>query len=115
MKGIIYSPDYKEKIVLIKQWIRERFGKDTADKSIKAIQKRIASLKQFPEQGISVQEMFGIITEYRYIYIAPNYVFYVVGEDFIRIVNIYNEREDFSYHLFGISSVNLEFGDEESN
>lgn len=49
--------------------------------------------------------MFGIASNYRYLYVAPNYVFYRVEDECIRIVNIYHEREDFMWQLFRIDTT----------
>ena len=47
------------------------------------------------EIGPSVEEMFGMPCDYRYLFVARNYVFYRAEDDCIRIINIYHEREDF--------------------
>ncbi len=54
--------------------------------------------------GVSVQAMFGVETEYRYIFVAHQYVFYRVTETEIRIVNMYHESEEFMEKLFGTPS-----------
>ena len=38
------------------------------------------------------------------LYVLRNYVFYQIKDDFIMIVDIYNEKEDFMWELFGIKT-----------
>ena len=108
MKKIVYSPDYLEKLVIIRDWLDLRFGKSTRIKYMAAIKKRLASLKEFPHQGISVRAMFGVDSDYEFIYVSHNYIFYSQDETVIRIVNIYDDREDFMYRLFGIRTISEE-------
>lgn len=105
MKKIVYSPDYKEKLVVIRDWLDLRFGKNTRTKHMVQIKERLSSLKEFPEQGMSVRAMFGVDSDYEFIYVSHNYIFYYQDEDIIHIVNIYDDREDFMYKLFGIRTT----------
>lgn len=66
------------------------------------IRKRLTSLKEFPSQGMSVRAMFGVDSGYEFIYVSHNYIFYHQDETIIYVVNIYDDREDFMYKLFGI-------------
>ena len=75
---------------------------------LKKLDSRIQSLKQNEDIGISVKEMFGVETDYKVIYAAKNYIFYRIEESNIFIVNIYNEREDFMWKLFGIRTTSKE-------
>lgn len=75
------------------------------------IKKRLTSLKEFPNQGMSVRTMFGIESDYEFIYVSHNYIFYNQNEEVIYIVNIYDEREDFMYKLFGIRITSEETED----
>ena len=111
MKRINYSQDYRDKIRLMKKDLDTRFDKETRLKVFKKINSRIQSLKQNEEIGISVKEMFGVETDYQVIYAEKNYIFYRIGEVDIFIVNIYNEREDFMWKLFGIKTTSKETED----
>ena len=108
MKRIVYSPDYREKIGILRDWLDLRFGKDTRMKHMAEIKKRLGSLKEFPAQGMSVRAMFGVDSDYEFIYISHNYIFYYQDEAVIYIVTIYDEREDFMYKLFGIRTTSEE-------
>ena len=108
MKIIKYSPDAIEKIQEIERRVRREFGSKIAEKVKRAITDRIRSLSQMEEQGVSMFDLFGVTPDFRRIYVAHNYIFYLVDEKTIQIVNIYNEREDYMYKLFGISSLDEE-------
>lgn len=105
MKKIVYSPDYKEKLEVIRDWLDLRFGKGTRTKHMAEIKKRLTSLKEFPAQGMSVRAMFEVDSDYEFIFVSHNYIFYYQDSDIIHIVNIYDEREDFMYKLFGIRTT----------
>jgi plasmid stabilization system protein ParE len=49
--------------------------------------------------------MFNVDTDYRYLVVANNYVFYRIEGKCIRIINLYHEKEDFMRHLFGIDTT----------
>ena len=52
--------------------------------------------------------MFGVDSDYEFIVVSHNYIFYYQDEDVIYIVNIYDDREDFMYKLFGIRTTSEE-------
>ena len=107
MKKLVYSPKYKLKLNEIKKYLDFHFSKEIRKRVLKEITDQIHELLDFPEMGVSIKELYGIETEYRYIFIAKNYVFYRADSDFIYIVNIYNEREDYMMKLFGINSLKI--------
>ena len=49
--------------------------------------------------------MFDVTSDYRYIFVSKNYMFYRIEDDCIKIINIYNEKEDFMWLLFGIDTT----------
>ena len=111
MKKIKYSQDYRDKIRIIKKDLDTRFDKDVRLAVFKKINDRIQSIKENEEIGISVREMFGVDTDYQVIYAAKNYIFFRIELEEIFIVNIYNEREDFMWKLFGIRTTSQETED----
>ena len=108
MKRIFYSPKYRKKLIKLKKRVEIQFGQEISKKVLRSITDRIHQLGQFEELGVSVRELYGVDTDYRYVYVAHNYVFYRLVEDYIRIIDIYNEREDFMLSLLGISSIDEE-------
>lgn len=104
MKRLIYSPDSYEKIKKIKQYLISEYGKETAANITNQLQKQIKNLKANPYLGISLHEIYGIETNFRKLYAVHNHIIYRVEDNNIYIVNIYDEREDFLYKLFGIDA-----------
>ena len=47
-------------------------------------------------------------TDYHYLVVKPNYVFYRIKCDTVRVIRILNENQDFLQILFGISSMSEE-------
>lgn len=72
------------------------------------IKKRLDSLREFPTQGMSVRAMFGVDSDYEFIYVSHNYIFYYQDEEIFYAVNIYDDRQDFMYKLFGIRTTSEE-------
>lgn len=56
---------------------------------------------------MSVSSMYGIECDYRYIYAGGNYLFYRIERDKIIIAEMFDEREDFMYKIFGITKKNI--------
>ncbi len=111
MKKLKYSPDAREKLKQIKQYVTHEFGAGTANKVIKEMTKSLRDLQQFENKGVSVESVLGIPCDYRMLYIRHNYVFYQVEADVIKITDIYNEKEDFMWKLFGIKTTTGEAED----
>ena len=69
------------------------------------------------KKGIAVSAMYNIECNYRYLYVSHNYVFYRIESEKIIIVEMFDERKDFMYKLFGISTRTQEsidyWGDED--
>lgn len=108
MRKIVYSQDYKENLEVLRDWLDLRFGKTTRLKRMSEIKERLTSLKEFPDQGMSVRAMFGVDSDYEFIYVSHNYFFYYQDEKMIYVVNIYDDRQDFMYRLFGIRTTSEE-------
>lgn len=104
MKKLVYSPDYSDRIKELKNYLNTQFGAETQKKTIKEITERLHLLPDNECLGVSVREMFGVDTDYRYVFVAHQYVFYRVDEECVYVVNMYHEREDFMQKLFGIGN-----------
>lgn len=105
MKKIKYSPDAADKLRRIKREITNQYGENKAKEIIKTIRNSINDLCNNEKKGPQISELFDIITDYRYLIVSRNYVFYRIDGNFIRIINIYHEREDFMYQLFVINTI----------
>ncbi len=108
MKKIQYTPDAAEKLRLINSNIRSVYGKEKAKVIVQSLIKAINGLAINEKKGVLVADMFDIDTDYRYLFAVRNYVFYRIEDDCIRIINIYNEKEDFMWQLFGIDTTSQE-------
>lgn len=98
-----YSPDASEKLRDLKKQITGAYGNPTAVKVISKITSEIRSLQDTPCKGASVEALLGIPTPYRFLHVEQNYVFYRRENDTIFVVDVFNERENFLWKLFGIS------------
>ena len=73
--------------------------------------KSFRDLLYFENKGVSVENVLGISCDYRMLYIRHNYVFYQIKADVINIIDIYHEKEDFMWKLFGIKTITEETED----
>ncbi len=105
MKQIKYTPDAADKLRAIKKAVSLQYGSKKAKEVVGSIVSAIRSLVDYEESGPTVEGMFGVACDYRYIFVSRNYVFYRVEDDLIKIINIYNEKEDFMWLLFGVDTT----------
>lgn len=105
MKKIKYTPDAADKLRDMKSTITTQYGSKKAKEIVGEITKAIRGLEKNEKKGPSVDAMFGVPSDYRYIFVSKNYIFYDIEGDFIRVINIYNEKEDFMWLLFGVDTT----------
>ncbi len=105
-KKIAYSAVALSKRKEIKRELRERYGKEVADRISNHISKVIRELKDFPQMGISVRTLYDLECDYYILFVEHNYFVYRIWKDTIVILEIFNEKEDFMYQMFGIESTN---------
>lgn len=105
MKKVEYSLIVKQKLKALKNNLTKRFGSDVSKRSIKQITEAARGLSEFEMKGISVHSMYGIECDYRYLYVGHNYLFYRIEQKQIVIVEMFDEREDFMWKLFGINTT----------
>ena len=108
MKKIKYTPDAADKLREIKRAISHEYGADVAKKIVKSITDAIRGLCDYEEKGLEVSKMFNVVTDYRYLFVSKNYVFYRIEDKYIRIINLYHEKEDFMWQLFGVNTTSQE-------
>lgn len=102
MPRVLYSKAALKDLRQIQEYISDNWGKDTAKQIIKNIIENVKDLERYPGLGVSLGRLIDFPTEYRYLFIEKNYVFYHLKGDLIYIVCIANERQDFIHLLFGI-------------
>ena len=105
MKKIKYTPDAADKLRALKKTVTQEYGAATAKRIIKSITDAIRGLCEFEKKGPEVSKIFNVDTDYRYLFVSKNYVFYRIEEKCIRIINIYHEREDFMMRLFSVDEI----------
>lgn len=105
MKKLVYSPQYKRRLTEIRKYLDAHFGVDVRKKVLRMITDRLHQIQMHEGSGVSLRELYGINTEYRYVFVAHNYVFYKIEADCVHILTIYSEREDFLLDVFGIRSI----------
>ena len=117
MKKVEYSQIVRKKLNRLKADLVQDFGIEVSRKSVKKITDAVRGLEQFEKKGIAVSTMYHIECDYRYLYVNHNYIFYRIESEKIIIVEMFDEREDFMYKLFGISTRTQEsidyWGDED--
>ena len=72
-KKIVYSEIALSKRKAIKKNIKDRYGKERADKFSAHISQTIAKLKQFPDMGVSMREKYELDCDYYMLFIDHNY------------------------------------------
>lgn len=112
MPKLIYTPKALDDLQEIKAYVAEQFDEGKAKACVKGITSTVKQLKLFPGEGNCLEKLIEYPTDYRYLVVKPNYVFYRVEGNTIRVIRILNEKQDFLQILFGISSVSEE-GEEE--
>jgi len=108
LKRIKYTPDAADKLRDMKSAITTQYGSKKAKEIVGEITKAIRGLETNEKKGPSVEAMFGVPSDYRYIFVSKYYVFYDIEGDAIRVINIYNEKEDFMWLLFGVDTTSQE-------
>lgn len=85
-----------------------KHGQYVADRVSNRISKVLSDLKKFPEMGGSMREQYDLDCDYYMLFIEHNYFIYRIMDDMIMILEIFNEKEDFMYQLFGIVTTSQE-------
>lgn len=91
---IRYSPDARDKLQQIK--------KHSGIKSVSTIMKTINQLTSYPRRCPSIENMLGIPSPYYFLHTEIHYIFYRIEKEIIYVADIYNEREDFIWKMFGL-------------
>ena len=100
-----YAARAMDDLARMKDFITSRHGADVAQKSLRRITTSARRLERFPEEGPSLAGLINISTDYRYLYVRPNYLFYRIEGNCVKIVRVLNEKQDIYNILFGLSTV----------
>lgn len=110
-RKIIYSETALSKRKEIKKEIKDQYGQERANRFSAHISAVISHLKEFPNMGVSMRDKYDLDCDYYMLLIAQNYFIYRILDDKIIILEVFNEREDFMYQLFGIVTTSQETED----
>ncbi len=108
MKKLDLSPEALNDLQQTKVYITTEYGEESAKKIIGNIMGSIDNLLVFADAGVSLFARYGIVCDYLYIVSNHNYVFYRKEGEFIKIIRVLNEKQDFMYILFGIKTTSQE-------
>lgn len=108
MPKLIYTPKALDDLQGIKTYVSRQFGADRAKICAREIVTTVRQLEMFPDEGSYLQDLIEYPTDYHYLVIKPNYIFYRIENDTVRVIRILNEKQDFFQILFGISSISEE-------
>ena len=105
---IEYSQIVRRKLTTLNGTLIEEYGSKTAKNVISKITSAVRGLAEFPNKGEDLASLFDVDSDFKYIFVSHNYLFYYIDEDTIYITEMFNEREDFMYQLFDIPSHTTE-------
>ena len=75
MRKINYTPDYRERLVQLRDDLDMKYGRETRQKILAEIDRSLKHLKQYPFLGISVRAMYGIDCDYYFMAMLSDYIF----------------------------------------
>ena len=86
MSKLIYTPKALDDLQGIKTYIAKQFGGNKAKACIKEIMSTVRQLEIFPEAGPYLGDLIEYPSDYRYLVVKPNYVFYRIENDIVRVI-----------------------------
>lgn len=104
-KDVVFSPDALTDLEGIKEYISVVLSNPAAAQRI--IEKVLGEAERLsgnPEIGPRVSSRFGINTEYRYLVVENYLVIYLNRDDSVRIIRVFDGRQDYLHMLFPVSS-----------
>lgn len=105
MKKVEYSQIVRNKLKKLKEQLVDKFGTKVAKKNIDKILQNVESLAEFEEMGVLLSSIYNIECDYRILHTQRNYLIYRVELEKVIIVEMFDERENFMYKLFGIQTL----------
>ena len=96
-----YRPAAIEDIESTAEYIENRLNNPSAAEKLKTtLVRKIALLKDNPEMGMKLADKFDIESNYRFIIINKQIVFYELHSQYIEVIRILDGRTDYLTHLF---------------
>jgi plasmid stabilization system protein ParE len=103
LRKLEYSQISRRKLKELRDDLSEKYGVQFAKDTIKVMTKSVRMLEHYANSGIQISKMYGIDTNYWYLFVNHNYFVYRIEDEKVIVVQIFNEKEDFIQKLFGIS------------
>ena len=98
-----YSQIVRRKLKSLKLYLMEQYGEEVAKSVLKNITDGARNLQKNPDLGVDLSAKYDIDTSFRVLFVKHNHLFYYKDDDTIIIAEMFSEKEDFMYKLFGIS------------
>lgn len=98
-----YSQIVRRKLKSLKLYLAEQYGEDFAKKAVKRITDRARELQKNPDLGVDLSVKYEIDTDFRELLVNHNHLFYYKDSNTVIVAEMFGEKEDFMYKLFGIS------------
>lgn len=95
MLRLEYTPRALQDLQNIKEYIDTNYGTSAAQNYLKKLTKTARQLEQFPEEGIKLSQLLAVATDYHYLVIKPNYLFYRPERDKVKVIRVLNEKPFF--------------------
>ncbi len=88
MPKLIYTPKALDDLQGIKTYISEQFGGDRAKTCVQEIATTVRQLEMIPNEGPCLQDLIECPTDYHYLAVKPNYIFYrILLHSFAELMN----------------------------
>lgn len=98
---LLYRPAAIKDIERTADYIEHQLKNPSAAEKLKTtIVKKTTLLKDNPEMGMKLSDKFDIGSDYRFIIINKQIVFYEIHTQYIEIVRVLDGRTDYLTHLF---------------
>jgi hypothetical protein len=98
-----YSLIVRRKLKSLKLYLSECYGEEFARSSLKIITDRARELQKNSDLGIDLSAKYEIDTDFRDLFVNHNHLFYYKEGNTIIVAEMFGEKEDFMYKLFGVS------------
>lgn len=101
---IYYAPKALDDLQNVKLSVIETFyDEELADEVVKDILASIRKLEIFPYAGPELEIGGSTQNGYRYLFCRKNYVFYRVEDEYVHIIRVLNEKQEFIRILYGVT------------
>lgn len=98
---LLYRPAAIEDIESTADYIEKELKNPSAAQKLKTnLVRSITLLKDNPELGIKLSEKFDVESDYRFIIVNRQIVFYEIHPEHIEVVRVLDGRTDYLTHLF---------------